>query len=257
MFGYGAECPMLEGMPWLYAVPWIFLLLGIAPLWFYSQREDLYPGLAYLMAALILTGAASLYNRAPAAAVVRLCWVIGLGLLGYTVATHAALNLTSMPVFYQGSAAVAALGAGVAVLCGLYFLQQRETLPSLQQESYRERGGAMNRAALMALAPSLEPMAAARPMMMLMLQTAPDQAPEPILQTLRGPDLVFRLGEGRYLLILQEGGPQAVAPVFKRLKQNVQIQAYAALPYEGGPLDKALGQLEAELEHIYLTQPGI
>jgi hypothetical protein len=59
------------------------------------------------------------------------------------------------------------------------------------------------------------------------------------------------------LLILQEGGPQAVAPVFKRLKQNLNIQAYAALPYEGGPLDKALEQLEAELEHIYLTQPGI
>lgn len=250
---------MLEGMPWLYIVPWIFLLLGIAPLWFYPQRDVLYPGLAYLMAALILTGVASLYNRTSAVALVRLCWVLGLGLMAYTLATYASLSLTVLPGFYEGTAAVAALGAGIALLCGLYFLQRREIppLPNLRQESYRERGGAMNRAALMALAPSLEPLAAARPMMLLMLQTPPDQSPEPIMQTLRGPDLVFHLGVGRYLLILQEGGPQAVAPVFKRLKQNLNIQAYAALPYEGGPLDKALGQLEAELEHIYLTQPGI
>jgi hypothetical protein len=250
---------MLERMPWLYAVPWIFLLLGIAPLWFYPQRDGLYPGLAYLMAALILTGVASLYNRTAASVAVRLCWVLGLGLMAYTLAIYASLSLTVLPGLYEASAAAAALGTGIALLCGLYFLQRREIppLPKLQQERYRERGGAMNRAALMALAPSLEPLAAARPVMLLMLQTPPEQSPEPIVQTLRGPDLVFNLSEGKYLLILQEGGPQAVAPVFKRLKQNLNIQAYAALPYEGGPLDKALEQLEAELEHIYLTQPGI
>ncbi|MER3479380.1 MAG: hypothetical protein C4327_02570 [Meiothermus sp.] len=248
---------MLVTMSWLSLVPWALLVLGLLPLGAYPARSSLYPGLVFLVAALTLAGAASLYSRAPVGPRVRTLWVLGLGLLAYSLACESVAILAALPTGLQALGGWAAWLSGAILLTALYQSLQRETpaLPPLEGNQYREASGAMSRSALGALAPSLEAMATRRPLVLLLMQTQPDQDPSPILRSLRGPDLLFRMSEGVFLVILQNGGPEAAGPVFRRLKAAVPLKAYTALPFKGGSLKRALEQLEAELSQIYLAQP--
>ncbi|WP_233492993.1 MULTISPECIES: hypothetical protein [unclassified Meiothermus] len=246
-------------MSWLSLLPWALLVLGLLPLGSYPARSSLYPGVVFLVAALTLAGAASLYSRAPVGPRVRVLWVLGLGFLAYSLACQSAFALAFLPSGLYALGGWVALGSGVTLLTALYQSLRREPfwVPRLEGSQYRDPSGAMNRNALHALAPSLEAAATRRPLVLLLMQTPPNQDPTPILRSLRGPDLLFQMGEGVFLVILQNGGPEAAGPVFRRLKAAVPLQAYTALPFKGGSLKKALEQLEAELSQIYLTQPDL
>lgn len=247
---------MLVKMSWLSLIPWALLVLGLLPLGAYPARSSLYPGVVFLVAALTLAGAASLYSRAPVGPRVRILWVLGLGLMAYSLACESVAALASLPPGLHALGGWAALAGAVCLIAALYQSLRRETppIPPLEGGQYRDPSGAMNRSALSALAPSLEALAARKPLVLLLMQTQPGQDPSPILRSLRGPDLLFRMSEGVFLVILQNGGPEAAGPVFRRLKAAVPLQAYTALPFTGGSLKKALEQLEAELSQIYLVQ---
>lgn len=246
---------MLEAMG-LSLLPWGFVLLGLLPLWWFPRQESIYPGLVFLLAALILAAAASLYARAPLGRQARFFWVLGLGLLSSVVAVTASQELAQVPQDLAVMASVASLMGACAFLMGLFFLLRREvpSLPPPAQMGFRHEGGILPYAALQALAPSLETLSAVRPVTLLLLHTPADQPGADLLRFLRQPDMLFQLKPGRFLIVLQGSNLEGAQTVFRRIRQNLAIRAYGALPLQGQSVQEALVQLENELEHYYLTQ---
>jgi len=241
---------------WLSLLPWAFVLLGLLPLWFFPQSERIYPGLIFLLAALILASTASLYARVPFGSRVRLFWVLGLGLMSCVLAAVASRDLAQVPQDVAALAAVASLVGGVMVLLGLFSLLRRELQvpPFPVQLGFQYDGGVLPRTALPALAPSLEALSVLRPITLLLLHTRSDQPGAELLPFLRQPDMVFELRSGQFLIVLQGSSPEGAQVVFRRIRQNLVIRAYAVLPLQGRSLQQALLQLEGELAHYYLTQ---
>lgn len=241
---------------WLSLLPWGFVLLGLSPLWLFPRQESIYPGVVFLVAALILAAAASLYARVPLGPQVRFFWVLGLGVMSSVVAVAASRDLAEVPADVAVMAAVASLLGGLMFLVGLYFLLRRETpsLPAPVQMGLRTQEGILPYAALQALAPSLETLSAVRPVTLLLLHTRSDQPGAELLQYLRQPDMVFQLKPGQFLIALQGSNLEGAQIVFRRIRQNLVIQAYGVLPLQGMSIQQALAQLERELEHYYLTQ---
>jgi hypothetical protein len=66
--------------------------------------------------------------------------------------------------------------------------------------------------------------------------------------------MIFHLRTGQYLIALQGSSIDGAQIVFRRIRQNLLIQAYAVLPLQGHSIEKAIVQLEGELDHFYLTQ---
>lgn len=246
---------MLRAM-WLSLLPWGFVLLGLLPLWLFPRQESIYPGLVFLLAALILAAAASLYARVPLGPQVRLFWVLGLGLMSSVLAVAASRDLAQVPEDVAATAAVASLMGGVMFLLGLFFLLRREVpgLPSPMQMGFRHDGGVLPYSALQVLAPSLETLSAVRPVTLLLLHTRSEQPGTELLQFLRQPDMVFELKPGQFLIVLQGSNLEGAQAVFRRIRQNLVIRAYGVLPLQGRSLQQALVQLEGELAHYYLTQ---
>jgi hypothetical protein len=236
----------------LFLLPWVFLLMGLLPLWMFPRLDNLYPGLLYLIAAYLLASGASLYARAPAGPQVRLSWVFGLGLMGQAMALEAGIRLVDMPQRLATLSPILGLGGATALMFALYTALLRETpqLPRLDGPLYREEGGAMNQNALYGLMPSLEAMALKHNMMLMLVKVSDDSPSAEVLKCVRKPDLVFKLNEPQlYLLVMQEGGTQATTHVFRRLKENVELEAYSALAFKGGSMKRVLDQLETELAH--------
>ncbi|RIH76336.1 hypothetical protein Mcate_01813 [Meiothermus taiwanensis] len=241
---------------WLSLLPWGFVLLGLLPLWWFPRQASLYPGLVFLLAALVLAAAASLYARAPLGPLVRFFWVLGLGLMGSVMAVMASRDLAQVPDDLAVMASVASLMGACGFLMGLLFLLRRETpgLPLPTQLGFRSEGGVLPQSALQALAPSLETLSAVRPVTLLLLHTHTDQAGAELVQYLRQPDMVFQLGPGQFLIVLQGSNLEGAQAVFRRIRQNLAIRAYGVLPLQGTSVQQALTQLEGELQHYYLTQ---
>ncbi|WP_245575102.1 diguanylate cyclase [Meiothermus rufus] len=231
-------------------LPWGFVLLGLLPLWLFPRKESLYPGVVFLLAALLLAAAASLYARAPLGPRVRFFWVLGLGLLGCMVAVAASRDLAQVPEDVAVVASLAGLMGTGALLLGLLFWQEVPGLPLGPSKT-----GVLPRAMLEGLAPSLEVLSRARPITLLLLHAPTDLSGSELLPFLRPSDMVFALAPDRFLVVLQGSSPEGAQVVFRRIRQGLPIQAYGVMPLQGGSLKQALRQLEAELEHFYLTQP--
>ncbi|WP_299429357.1 diguanylate cyclase [uncultured Meiothermus sp.] len=241
---------------WLSLLPWGFVLLGLLPLWLFPRQETIYPGVVFLVAALILAAAASLYAKVPLDPQVRFFWVLGLGVMSSVVAVAASRDLAQVPEDVAVMASVASLMGACVFLIGLFFLLQREdpALPAPVQKGFRNHDGIMPYAALQALAPSLETLSGVRPVTLLLLHTRTDQLGAELLQYLRQPDMVFQLKPGQFLIALQGSNLEGAQIVFRRIRQNLVIRAYGVLPLQGMSIRQALVQLEGELEHYYLTQ---
>ncbi|MFN3392895.1 MAG: diguanylate cyclase [Meiothermus ruber] len=241
---------------WLSLLPWGFVLLGLLPLWLFPRQASLYPGLVFLLAALMLAAAASLYARVPLGPQARFFWVLGLALMSSAIAVAASRDLAQVPDDVAVMASVASLMGAGAFLVGLFFLLRREvpSLPPPTQMGFRHEGGVLSHTALQALAPSLETLSAVRPVTLLLLHTRTDQPGAELLQYLRQPDMVFQLGPGQFLIVLQGSNLEGAQAVFRRIRQNLAILAYGFLPLQGISVQQALVQLEGELEHYYLTQ---
>lgn len=241
---------------WLSLLPWGFVLLGLLPLWLFPRQETVYPGLVFLVAALILAAAASLYAGAPLGRQVRFFWVLGLGVMSSVVAVFASRDLAQVPEDVAMMAAVASLIGGGVFLMGLYFLLRREApgLTTPMQTGLSNHDGIMPYTALQALAPSLEILLAVRPVTLLLLHTRADQPAAALLQLVRQPDLVFQLKPGQFLIVLQGSSLEGAQIVFRRIRQNLSILAYGVLPLQGMSIQQALVQLQGELEHYYQTQ---
>lgn len=243
---------MLEGM-WLSVVPWGFVLLGLLPMGLFPRQVNLYPGVVFLLAALILAATASLYARVPLGARVRFFWVLGLSVLANVLGVEAARDLARIPGEIAVAAGIGSLIAGGLFLAGLYFLGQGEAAsPNLAVS--RASGGVLDRAELQALAPNLEALSGVRPVTLLLIHTVKDQGGSELLHYLRQPDLIFGLEPGHYLIALQGSGMEGAQIVFRRLRQNIPIRAYAVLPLQKMTVAEAVQQLEGELQHYYLTQ---
>ncbi|RDI96028.1 diguanylate cyclase [Meiothermus sp. QL-1] len=231
-------------------LPWVLVLLGLSPLWLFPRQGSLYPGVLFLLAALLLAATASLYARTSLGPRLRLLWVLGLSSMGTLMALLAAQDLAQAP---EG-VAVAAAGVGLLgtslFLLGLFFLGQEALLLLPRPAS----SGVLPGGALQGLAPSLEALAAVRPVTLLLLHTSPEQPGDELLRLLRQPDMVFELKPGQFLLVLQGSGPEGAQSAFRRIRQSLAIRAYAVLPLKGVSLQQALRQLEGELQHYYLTQ---
>ncbi|WP_223299680.1 diguanylate cyclase [Meiothermus taiwanensis] len=241
---------------WLSLLPWGFVLLGLLPLWLFPRQASLYPGLVFLLAALMLAAAASLYARVPLGPQARFFWVLGLGLMSSAMAVAASRDLAQIPEDLAVVASVASLMGACAFLMGLFFLLRREvpSLPPATQMGFRHEGGVLSHTALQALAPSLEALSAVRPVTLLLLHTRADQPGAELVQYLRQPDMVFQLGPGQFLIVLQGSNLEGAQVVFRRIRQNLAIRAYGVLPLQGISVQQALAQLEGELQHYYLTQ---
>ncbi len=241
---------------WLSLLPWGFVLLGLLPLWLFPRQESIYPGLVFLLAALVLAAAASLYARVPLGPQVRFFWVLGLGLMSSSMAVAASRDLAQIPEDLAVVASVASLMGACMFLIGLFFLLQRETpgLPSPLQMGFRNHDGIMPYAALQALAASLETLSTVRPVTLLLLHTRTDQPGAELLQYLRQPDMVFQLKPGQFLIVLQGSNLEGAQVVFRRIRQNLAILAYGVLPLQGISVQQALAQLGGELQHYYLAQ---
>lgn len=241
---------------WLSLLPWGFVLLGLSPLWLFPRQESIYPGVVFLVAALILAAAASLYARVPLGPQVRFFWVLGLSIMSSVVAVAASRDLAQVPEDVAVMASVASLMGACVFLIGLFFLLRHEapSLPTPLQMGFRNHDGIMPYAALQALAPSLETLSAVRPVTLLLLHTRTDQLGAELLQFLRQPDMVFQLKPGQFLIALQGSNLEGAQIVFRRIRQNLVIRAYGVLPLHGLSIQQALVQLEGELEHYYLTQ---
>lgn len=241
---------MLEDM-WLSVVPWGFVLLGLLPMWLFPRQVNLYPGVVFLLAALILAATASLYARVPLGARVRFFWVLGLSVLANVLGVEAARDLARIPAEIAVAAGIGSLIAGGLFLAGLYFLGQGEAAATPSLAASR---GVLDGAELQALAPSLEALSGVRPVTLLLIHTVKDQGESELLPYLRQPDLIFGLEPGHYLIALQGSGTEGAQIVFRRLRQNIPIRAYAVLPLQKMTVAEAVRQLEGELQHYYLTQ---
>lgn len=245
-------------MLWLFVLPWVLLALGVAPLWIVPLEAEvhLYPGLLYLVAALLMAGMASLYTRAPVGPRVRGWWVVGLGLVAHAVGSQAA-NLLGVGegttwLWVGGFSSLAA-----AACCGVAFMvslrAEAQPLPRLDGTPYCDPDGVMNSTALWATAPSLEALGRLRPIHLLLLHTT---APtESLTAQIRSTTLMFRLEPATYLLILQGNRPPDVQALIRRLKEGVGISTYTAAAFRGGLLRPRIEELRAELTQHLLAYP--
>lgn len=240
---------------WLSVLPWGFLLLGLLPMGMFPRQDILYPGVIYLIGSLVITATASLYARAPIGAWVRFYWVMGLSVMAFVTALEASRDLVVLPQNLALGGGVASLLAGVTFLVALYYSQNQEvrSVGSLQQSKTTSESGVLYSGDLQSLGPALETMSAVKPVTLLMLQT-PGDSGKAILHSIRQPDLVFQLKPQHYLVALQGSTTDGAAIAFRRLRQSLEVQAYAVMPLHGKTLKDALKQLEGELEHFYLTQ---
>jgi len=238
---------------WLSVLPWGFVLLGLLPMGLFPPQVNLYPGVVFLLAALILAATASLYARVPLKPQVRFFWVLGLSVLANVLGVEAAGDLARIPSEISVAAGVGSLLASGLLLAGLYFLGQ-EPLGLPSQSGSRGRGEVLGRAELQNLAPTLETLSALRPVTLLLIHTPKEQSGSELLQYLRQPDLIFGLEPSQYLIALQGSSLEGAQIVFRRLRQNISIRAYAVLPLDKMTVAEALQQLEDELQHYYLTQ---
>lgn len=243
-------------MLWLFVLPWVLLALGLGPLWASPLEAEvhLYPGLLYLVAALLTAGIASLYTRAPVGPRVRGWWVLGLGLVAHAAGSQAASLLgagqgaTWLWVGgFSSLAAAACIGVAFAVSLGA----EAQPLPRLQGSPYCDSDGTMNSTALWATAPSLEALARLRPVHLLLLHT--EVATAQLLQQVPSSALVFRLEAGIYLLILQNSRPLDAQNLLRRLKEGADLDGYAAAAFRGGLLRPRLEELRAELTQQLLA----
>lgn len=241
---------------WLSLLPWGFVLLGLLPLWLFPRQENIYPGLVFLLAALILAAVASLFARVTLGPQVRFFWVLGLGLMSSAMAVAASRDLAQIPADLAVVASIASLMGACMLLASLLFLLRSDApgLPSLRQMGFHHEGEVLPYSALQALAPSLETLSAVRPVTLLLLHTRTDQPGAELLQYLRQPDMVFQLKPGQFLIVLQGSSLEGAQAVFRRIRQNLAIRAYGVLPLQGISVQQALTQLEGELQHYYLTQ---
>lgn len=242
---------MLEAM-WLSLVPWGFVVLGLLPLGLFPRQISLYPGVVFLLAALVLAATASLYARVPLETRVRFFWVLGLSVLANVLGVEAARDLARIPGEITVAAGIGSLIASGLLLMGWYYLGQNKT-PNPALAASRSSSSVLNQAELQALAPSLEALSAVRPVTLLLLHTAKEVGTD-LLSYLRQPDLIFSLEPGHYLIALQGSGMEGAQIVFRRLRQNIPIRAYAVLPLQKMSVAEAVRQLEGELQHYYLTQ---
>jgi hypothetical protein len=227
-------------------LPWGLVVLGLLPLGFFPSQDALYPGIIFLLGALIMAAAASLYARSALEPRTRFCWVLGLAIVANVLAVDASRELSVLPHEIVTVAAVGSLLAGVVFLAGLGYLAT-----STRRVPTGERN-IMDATALQSLAPSLEGLAAAMPLTLLLIHTEGEPG-ENLLQWLRQPDMVFKLQHDHYLVVLQSG-LEGAQIAFRRLRQGVTIRAYALSPLQGKTINRMLHQLEVELEHYYLAE---
>ncbi|MCL4454642.1 MAG: hypothetical protein M1157_03250 [Deinococcus sp.] len=240
----------------LQLLPLFFLVLGLWPSWLYAPKEEFSLALGYLVASLLMASTATLYARAPVGPRTRPFWVLALALTALGLSFQASDHLVELPENIRPFGLAAFMASCAAFLMAL-FRQHHETLvvAKLSGPAYTESQGIMKRSALTALAYNLEAVAARHPVMLILVQTQSSQGARIILETLRGSDLMFKVDTDRYLLVLQQGGAAAAPPVFHRLKEKLPQLLYAALPYQGGSIRRALEQLEAELDQSSTLQP--
>lgn len=246
-------------MPLLFLFPWVMVLLAFGALGSNPLTGQLYPGVLLLLGGLMVSVAAGLYARAPSGPRVRLWSVVGLSCLAYTVILQAIAQMSSIDAFWLAASGWSAIAAGVSLMVALLlsFFAEPQSLPRLEGLPYRTEDGAMTQTALWALSPSIEALSRFRPVVLLLLKFPPDQTVPSILRNLRSPDLLFRLESGLYLVVLQEGGSVASQVVFKRLKDNLPLEAYSAMSFRGGSLRGKIEQLQAELDQALLTHPDM
>lgn len=244
---------MLDLM-WLSVLPWGFVLLGLLPMWLFPRQINLYPGVVFLLAALILAATASLYARVPLGSQARFFWVMGLSVLANVLGVEAARDLAKIPEEIATAAGIGSLLASGLLLAGLYFLGRPVPAEEGGGANLRGREGVLGLADLQTLSESLEALSAVRPVTLLLLHTARDQNGNELLHYLRGPDMIFGLEPGHFLIALQGSGLDGAQIVFRRLRQNVPIRAYAVLPLQKMTVADAQKQLEGEIQHYYLTQ---
>lgn len=226
----------------------------------FERQENLYPGVIFLLSALLFTATASIFARVSANPRTNFSWVLGLSLIGMVLAVEAARDLAHLPEEIATAAALASMLASGLFLAGLYFnlkepkTQDGEEAPKSFVERRRQPRQILTASALDSLAPSLEAMASVRPVTLLLLHTRPEQLGEDLLQHVRSPDLIFQLRDDQFLIALQGSSTEGAQIVFRRIRQNMLIRAYAVLPLHGSTVQRALHQLEGELSHYYLTQ---
>ncbi len=217
----------------LVLLPWAFLVLGLIPLAWVPLEEAGGAGWGRLGLAFLLALLGSLYARFPLGPWVQGLWVLALGLLAFQAAYEASLLFSGQPL----PPPWAGLLAGLALFLAHRLGTGREA-PILPAQR-----GLGNREELLALAGALEGLAFHRGLVLLYLRLPPGGSLEGFT---RQGDLAFRLGEGRYLLVLQRPEPEAVRGLLKRLREAFPNLAYAVERWERGTLPEVLARLEAE-----------
>lgn len=243
-------------MLWLFVLPWVLLALGLVPLWAFTLEAEvhLYPGLLYLVAALLTAGIASLYTRAPVGPRVRGWWVVGLGLAAHAAGSQAASLLGAgqgAAWLWVGGLSSLAAAACFGVAFAVSLRAEAQPLPRLEGNPYCDPDGVMNPTALWATAPSLEALARLRPVHLLLLHTTTPAAQ--LAVQIRSTTLMFRLEAGMYLLVLQNNHPPDAQNLLRWLKEGADLNGYAAAAFKGGLLRPRLEELRAELTQQLLA----
>ncbi len=239
--------------PWMGLLPWLFVVAGLAPFAVYEVRPaPLGAGFVHLLSTLLLAGCASLYARAPLPQPARLAWSAGLGSLAGGMALRSANALLELGPAATRLGAIEGLAYALAALGFLLAFRALNTLEHrpiqpLSEPRYRHaRTHTMNRRALDALSDSLERLARRQPVMLMLFELNPERHAR-VRELVRGPDLVFYLGEDRFLFVLQNAVPEAALRVRERLERELGVSRVCVLPFRGGDLRHALTQLQAEL----------
>lgn len=235
-FGQGFHPFMvtLERMRPLVLLPWAFLALGLFPLGLLEAEGAVRPGLGRLGLAFLLALLGSLYARFPLGPRVQGLWVLALGLLAFQAAYEASLLMVGLSLGLPWAGLLAGLALLLAYRLGTG--QEAPLLPAWM--------GVGDREDLRRLAGALEGLAFRRGLFLLYLYLP--TGGEGFEAFLRQGDLAFRLGEDRYLLVLQRPEPQAVQGLIRRLKERFPGLAYAVERWRRGTLAEVLGRLEAE-----------
>ncbi|MGQ9691942.1 MAG: hypothetical protein ACUVQC_00400 [Thermaceae bacterium] len=230
-------------------LPWGLFLLGLYPLYQgvllgcpSCSEGRLERGLYTVLEAVVLAGVGSLFSRLPLGPKTRTLLVLGLGLLALERGYEGSLLLTGIP-FPQ--APWGGILGGIALI--LSFLQatgnEAPFLPPLAQ--YTLPTGLMQKEALSLLEGSLEGLAWRRPLFLLYLVT--EAPPGALARLLRARDLAFEMGQGEYLVLLQQASPQEALGLLERLKTHLPLKAFAIERWQGERLKTVLQRLQAEI----------
>ncbi len=241
---------------WLSLLPWGFLALGLSPMWVFPRQDNLYPGVIFLFAAVLLAATASLFARISLPGNGRFYMVTGIGVLANVIGVEAARDLARVPAEIATAAAVASMIASGVLLAGLYAILKTAGAVTVANKPIKVSGNRdiLTYSALQSLAPSLESISTVRPVTLLLLHLRSDEPATELLNFIRQPDMIFQLKANQYLIALQGSNPEGAQTVFRRIRQNMVIRAYGVLPLQGSTVVQALEQLEGELAHYYLTQ---